>query len=177
MRVNITSKGFTANDRQVALIEKKFDKLSKFFPEETTANVTMGFKKNRQTMEAMISVKGMIFRAEFTDLDMNVCLDKVVERLTSQITRHKKKLQKNNQKVKGADLRFDAVPEPEEEEESLAPVRIKEFEITAMETEEAILQMEMLDHNFFVFMNDETGRVSVVYKRDDGTYGLLNPVY
>mgnify|MGYP000949671091 CR=1 FL=1 len=80
MRVNITSKGFTANDRQVALIEKKFEKLSKFFPEETTVNVTMGFKKNRQTMEAMISVKGMIFRAEFTDTDMNVCLDKVVER-------------------------------------------------------------------------------------------------
>ena len=177
MRVNITSKGFTANDRQVALIEKKFDKLSKFFPEETVANVTMGFKKNRQTMEAMISVKGMIFRAEFTDSDMNVCLDKVVERLTSQITRHKKKLQKNNQKVKGADLRFDIVPETDEEEESLAPVRVKEFEITAMETEEAILQMEMLDHNFFVFMNGQTGRVSVVYKRDDGTYGLLNPVY
>ena len=114
----------------------------------------------------------MIFRAEFTDTDMNVCLDKVVERLTSQITRHKKKLQKNNQKVKGVDLRFDAVPETDEEEESFTPVRIKEFEITAMETEEAILQMEMLDHSFFVFMNDQTGRVSVVYKRDDGTYGL-----
>ena len=177
MRVNITSKGFTANERQIALIEKKFDKLSKFFSDETTVNVTMGFKKNRQTMEAMISVKGMIFRAEFTDSDMNVCLDKVVERLTSQITRHKKKLQKNHQKVKGTELKFDAVPETESAEDDLTPVRVKEFEITAMETEEAILQMEMLNHSFFVFMNDETGRVSVVYKRDEGSYGQLNPVY
>lgn len=177
MKVNITSKGFTANERQVALIEKKFDKLSKFFSDDTVANVTMGYKKNRQTMEAMIAVKGMIFRAEFTDSDMNVCLDKVVERLTTQITRHKKKLQKNYQKLKSTELRFEIVPETEEEEESFTPVRVKEFEITSMETEEAILQMEMLNHSFFVFMNAETGRVSVVYKRDDGTYGLLNPVY
>lgn len=177
MRVNITSKGFTANDRQVALIEKKFGKLSKFFPDDVAASVTMGYKKNRQTMEAMIPVKGMIFRAEFTDSDMNVCLDKVVERLTSQITRHKKKLQKTNQKIKGDDLRFDVVPEIEEAETDMTPVRVKEFEITSMEIEEAILQMEMLDHNFFVFMNAETGRASIVYRRGDDTYGLLNPIY
>ena len=61
MKVNITSKGFTAGERQTALIEKKFSKLSKFFPEDTVADVTMGYKKNRQTMEAMIRVKGMIY--------------------------------------------------------------------------------------------------------------------
>ena len=72
MKVNSTSKGFTAGDRQIALIEKKFAKLSKFFPEDTVADVTMGYKKNRQTMEAMIPVKGMIFRSEYTDTDMNV---------------------------------------------------------------------------------------------------------
>ena len=99
MKVNITSKGFTANERQIALIEKKFGKLSKFFSDDTVANVTMGYKKNRQTMEAMIPVKGMIFRSEYTDNDMNVCLDKVVNRLTTQITRYKKKIEKSHRHV------------------------------------------------------------------------------
>lgn len=176
MKVNITSKGFTANDRQVALIEKKFEKLGKFFSDDTSVHVTMGFKKNRQTMEAMISVKGMIFRAEYTDADMNVCLDKVVEKLTTQITRYKKKIQKSHRQVK--DIVFEQVPETAEEEEiTLSPVKRKSFEITMMDVDEAILQMEMLNHSFYVFLNTETEKAAVVYKRHDGGYGLLDPVY
>ena len=79
MRVNITCKGFTANDRQIALIEKKFEKLAKYFSDDIVVNVTMGYKKRRQTMEAMITLKGVMFRAEHTDSDMNVCVDKVVD--------------------------------------------------------------------------------------------------
>lgn len=176
MKVNITSKGFTANQRQTALIEKKFGKLSKFFPDDATANVTMGYKKNRQTMEAMIPVKGMIFRSEYTDTDMNVCLDKVVSRLTSQITRYKKKIQKSHRHV---NINFSEVPEPEEADADieLKPVRTKSFDLSPMSVDEAILQMEMLEHSFFVFMNDDNGKVNVVYRRTDGAYGLLNPVY
>mgnify|MGYP001840637796 FL=1 len=175
MRVNITCKGFTANDRQVALIEKKFDKLSKFFSDDIVVNVTMGYKKRRQTMEAMITLKGVMFRAEYTDNDMNVCVDKVVDRLASQITRYKKKIQKNHKQNR--QILFDAVPESEEEEIDLKPVRSKTFDITPMDVDEAILQMELLDHTFFVFMNADTGRVAVVYKREDGQYGLLEPAY
>jgi putative sigma-54 modulation protein len=175
MKVNITSKGFTANERQIALIEKKFGKLSKFFSDDTVANVTMGYKKNRQTMEAMIPVKGMIFRSEYTDTDMNVCLDKVVNRLTTQITRYKKKIEKSHRHVV---LNFDAVPEPENDEEiDLSPVKIKDFDMSTMSVDEAILQMEMLEHSFFVFLNGDNSRVNVVYKRNDGTYGLLDPRY
>ena len=72
MRVNITCKGFTANEKQTALIEKKFQKLEKFFSDDIVVNVTMGYKKKRQMMEAMITLKGVMFRAEYTDNDMNV---------------------------------------------------------------------------------------------------------
>ncbi len=174
MKVNITSKGFTSNERQTALIEKKFDKLTKFFPADTVANVTMGYKKNRQTMEAMIQTRGMIFRSEFTDSDMNVCLDKVVSRLTSQITRYKKKMEKS---YRHAGLIFEEVPEPTEDTPDLTPVKVKSFALTPMNVDEAVLQMEMLGHSFYVFMNGETGRVSVVYRREDDAYGLLEPEY
>ena len=175
MRVNITCKGFTANDKQVALIEKKFQKLAKYFSDDIVVNVTMGYKKKRQTMEAMIAPKGVIFRAEYTDSDMNVCLDKVVDRLASQITRYKKKILKNHEQNR--QIMFDAVPESEELDVELKPVKSKTFDITPMDTDEAILQMELLDHSFFVFLNADTGRVAVVYKREDDQYGLLEPVY
>lgn len=182
MKVNITSKGFTAGERQTALIEKKFSKLSKFFPEDAVVDVTMGFKKNRQTnqtrhtMEAMIRIGGMLFRSEYTDPDMNVCLDKVVSKLSSQLSRYKKKLQKNHRHV---NLNFDALPEVEAEssDDAFKPVKIKQFDLTPMDTDEAILQMEMLGHSFFVFLNSESDKVNVVYKRDDGEYGLLDPIY
>ncbi|MBR5228589.1 MAG: ribosome-associated translation inhibitor RaiA [Firmicutes bacterium] len=175
MKVNISSKGFTANDRQIELIEKKFEKLGKFFSDDVVANVTMGYKKNRQTMEAMISVKGMLFRAEYTDSDMNVCLDKVVDRLSGQISRYKKKIQKSKRQVK--DIVFEEVPEIDVEEDDLAPVKLKSFEITAMDVDEAILQMELIEHSFYVFMNAATDKVAVVYKRNDGGYGLIDPIY
>ena len=123
----------------------------------------------------MITLKGVMFRAEYTDNDMNVCVDKVVDRLASQITRYKKKIQKNHKQNR--QILFDAVPENEEEEIDLKPVRSKTFDITPMDVDEAILQMELLDHTFFVFMNADTGRVAVVYKREDGQYGLLEPAY
>ncbi len=176
MKVKISSKGFTANEKQVALIEKKFEKLSKFFDESSVVTVTMGFKKNRQTMEAMIPTKGMIFRAEFTDSDMNVCLDKVVSKLASQITRYKKKMEKSHRHI---DLNFDQVPDSIEPEEllDLNPIKTKRFEISPMSVDEAVLQMEMLGHSFFVFMNSEDESVDVVYKRNDGAYGLIDPEY
>ena len=126
-------------------------------------------------MEAMIAPKGVIFRAEYTDSDMNVCLDKVVDRLASQITRYKKKILKNHKQNR--QIMFDAVPESEELDVELKPVKSKTFDITPMDTDEAILQMELLDHSFFVFLNADTGRVAVVYKREDDQYGLLEPVY
>ena len=109
------------------------------------------------------------------DNDMNVCLDKVVDRLSSQITRHKKKIQKNYKQNR--EILFDAVPETEEEEIAMTPVKSKSFDLSPMDADEAILQMELLNHSFFVFMNSATNRVAVVYKRQDEAYGILEPRY
>ncbi len=181
MKVNITSKGFTANDRQVEFIEKKFRKLDKFFSDDVVVNVTMGYRGKRQLLEAMINTKGTMFRAECEDSDMNTCVEKAVDKMKTQITRNRKKLQKlqrhNNQ------LKFEAFEEaaagvaPVEEPVDSLPVKTKTFDVTSMSVEEAIMQMELLDHSFFVFLNAETAKISVVYKRNDGKYGLLNPNY
>ena len=171
MRVNITCKGFTANEKQTALIEKKFQKLEKFFSDDIVVNVTMGYKKKRQMMEAMITLKGVMFRAEYTDNDMNVCLDKVVDRLSSQITRHKKKIQKNYKQNR--EILFDAVPETEEDDLSLK--KVKSFYFKPMTREEAVMQMNLLEHNFFAFRDEDNGgSFAVVYRRNDGGYGLID---
>lgn len=175
MKVIITSKGFTANQRQVSLIESKFQKLGKYFADEIVANVTMSYSKGRQKMEAMISVKGTLFRAEWVDMDMNVCLDKVVDKLASQMSRYKTKLQRKHKNNK--EILFEEVPDTINFEEDLKPIKVKSFELLPMDIEEAILQMELLEHSFFVFMNSESNVVNVVYKRADSTYGLLDPKY
>ena len=178
MKVIIASKGFTANEKQTEMIEKKFERLSKFFSDDVNANVTLGLKKGRQTLEAMIVAKGTIFRAEATDFTMNECLDEVVDRLSSQITKYKSKLQEKHKYHE--EFVFGEVPEDESEafgEEELKPVRQKRFTLDAMDVDEAILQMELLEHSFYVFLNSGSGMVNVVYKRNDGTYGLLMPEY
>ena len=178
MKVIIASKGFTANEKQTEMIEKKFERLSKFFSDEVDANVTLGLKKGRQTLEAMIVAKGTIFRAEATAFTMNESLDEVVDRLTSQITKYKSKLQEKHKHHK--EFIFDVFPaEAGEtfEDQNLKPVREKNFALDAMDVEEAIMQMELLEHSFYLFLNMESGTVNVVYKRNDGTYGLLLPQY
>ncbi len=183
MKVNITSRGFTANERQVEFIEKKFKKLDKFFSDDVVVNVTMGYRGKRQLLEAMINTKGTMFRAECEDSDMNTCVEKAVDKMKTQITRNRKKLQKLQKH--NSQLKLEALEAFEEATSSKAaeepadslPVKTKTFEVRPMTTEEAIMQMELLDHSFFVFLNSETEKISVVYKRNDGKYGLLNPAY
>lgn len=176
MKVRITSRGFTPKQNQVDYIEKRFAKLEKFFSEETEAAIILKSKRNMQTLEATIHAKGISFRAENTDPDMNTSVDRVIDKLMTQITKYKKKLQKKHHK--GGGILFDAVPEADTEAEpELRPVREKRFSLDAMDTEEAILQMELLDHSFFLFLNSETGTVCTVYRRADGSYGLLRPEY
>ncbi len=139
MKIIITGKNFTASENLKTQIEKKLGKLDKYFSKETVANVMLSNQKDGQKLEATINADGMIFRAEATQPDILFALDKVVDRLSSQMTRFK----------------------------------TKRFRINPMTTEEAILQMELLEHNFFVFRDDETNRVNVVYKRNDGGYGLI----
>ncbi len=171
MEIIITGKNFTASEQLKQRIEKKLGKLDKYFSQETVANVMLSNIKEGQKLEATINADGMIFRAESTNSDIEYSLDKVVDRLSSQMSRFKQKLIRKHQGQKA--IIADEIPDAAEAPAEVGVVKTKRFRINPMSTEEAILQMELLEHSFFVFRDAETNRVNIVYKRNDGNYGLL----
>ena len=175
MKTIITGKNYTPSDKLKETIEKKFAKLDKYFSDEVTGNVMAIKEKGGYKVEATINAKGTIFRAEQKSGDPYDCVDRVIEKLSTQMSKFKKKLQKKYKGQKGFD--FEELPEMEEEVEEVKIVRSKKFQLEPMTADEAIMQMEMLNHTFFVYLNMETDSVDVVYRRDDGNYGLLETSY
>lgn len=175
MKVIITSKNFNASDHLKETIEKKFEKLGKYFSNDIVANVMISMERNRQKMEATINARGMIFRAEESTTDAYEGVDRIVDKLSKQMSRFKDKLQKKYKDNK--EFMFTDIPEYEEEPEEMKIVKRKKFELLPMSVEEAIMQMELLQHSFFVFLNIETDSVNVVYKRHQDDYGLLETTY
>ncbi|MDR3072693.1 MAG: ribosome-associated translation inhibitor RaiA [Clostridiales Family XIII bacterium] len=169
MKVVLTSKNLSASDHLRDTIESKFSKLSKYFSNDIDANVTLSMEKGRQKIEATIWANGTIFRAEDTTNDIYSGIDKVVDKLSSQMSKFKSKLIKKHKDSKT--ILFDDLPE--EAEEELRIVKTKQFDLLPMSAEEAVLQMELLQHDFFVFMDMDTEQIGVVYRRKDGDYGLL----
>ena len=162
------------SDKIQTAIEKKFEKLGKYFADDIKANVVIHPEKAKVKMEATIATKGAIFRAEDVSQDIFDCIDIVADKLSSQMSKYKGKMLRKNKSNES--VRFEMIPETAEPEEGKV-VKTKRFELTPMTVDEAILQMELLQHNFFVFLNVETDSVSVVYKRQDKDYGVLNTVY
>ena len=173
MKITIIGRKVNLRNNFKELAEKKLAKFDRIFDEDAEAVVTVTVERNRQTVEITIRQRGAIFRAEDTALDMNEALDHVVSALGRQMRRNKTRLERAKKVDAGmefADVYYD---EPEEE---LQVVRTKRFSVKVMTPEEAIMQMNMLDHEFFMFRNGETGEINVVYRRKDGNYGLLEPV-
>ena len=175
MKVIISSKNFNASDHLKEIIEKKFEKLGKYFSNDIISNVIISMERGKQKLEATINVKGMIFRAEEHASDAYEGVDRIVEKLSTQMSRFKTKLLKKHKDNK--ELLFTDIPEYEVEEEKMEVVKTKKFDLVPMNTEEAIMQMELLQHNFFVFLNMESDKINVVYKRKNNDYGLLEPKY
>ena len=175
MKVNITGKNFNTYKRLQETVEKKFERLGKYFSDDITANVVLSQERGKDKIEATINAKGAVFRAEEVTPDIYEGIDKVVDKLSSQMSRFKGKLQKryNNNKA----LKFEFVPESDDDVEEVRVVKNKKFELRPMTVDEAILEMEMLQHDFFVFLDMETDSVNVVYRRKDGNYGLLETTY
>lgn len=171
MRVIITGKNYVPSDKLRETIEKKFEKLDKYFSNEITGNVMAIKEKAGYKVESTINANGTIFRAEVKANDPYDCVDRCIEKLSGQMSRFKTKLQKKHKGQKSVD--FAELPVFEEPEEEIHVVKKKKFELTPMTVDEAIVQMELLEHNFFVFLNIETDSVNVVYRRDDDGYGLL----
>lgn len=173
MKIIVTGKNIAISEKIQDAIDKKFEKLGKYFADDIQAKVIIHPEKSKVKMEATIVTKGTIFRAEDVSQDVFDCIDIVAEKLLKQMTKYKGKLMKRNKSKES--VRFEMLPEIEAAEaaDDGELVKTKKFDLTPMTTEEAIMQMEMLQHNFFVFLDGETDNVNVVYKRNDNDYGLL----
>jgi len=175
MKVIITGKNYAPSEKLKETIEKKFEKLDKYFSNEITGNVMTIKEKGNYKVESTINANGTIFRAEVRSGDPYDCVDRCIEKLSSQMSRFKTKLQKKHKGQKAVD--FADIPAFEETEEEIHVVKRKKFGLSPMTVDEAIVQMELLEHNFFVFLNIETDAVNVVYRRSDNDYGLLETTY
>ena len=171
MKITIVGRKVNLRDNFKELAEKKLSKFDRIFDEDAEATVTVTVERNRQTVEITIKQRGMIYRAEETTQEMNEALDHVVAALGKQIRRNKTKLErtKKMQPVELTDTYYD---EPDEEYQL---VRTKRFFVKVMTPEEAILQMNLLGHEFFMFRDDVSGEINVVYRRKDGDYGQQVP--
>lgn len=169
MKITITGRKVNLRDSFKEKVEKKLLKFNKFFGDDADAGVTVSVGKNRQTVEITIKdANGYIYRAEETSIEMEEALDKVVDRIAGQIRKNKTRLER---KIKTSD--FSVFEADEEEEIEFNIVKSKHFTVKPMDVEEAILQMNLLGHMFYMFRNMDTNEVNVVYRRKDGDYGLL----
>lgn len=172
MKINIRGSKMEVTDAIKLYIEDKIGKLSKYFdnPEELTASVVVRIRGYEQIIEVTIPAKGVILRGESGHKDLYAAIDLVSEKLERQILKNKTRLKRRVDK--GELLNFNVDYESKEEVESQI-VRRKEISPKPMSEEEAILQLELLDHSFFVFTSSLDGSVNVLYKRRDNNYGII----
>ena len=156
-------------------IEEKLDKLNKYLENSDTvrANVIVKVKGHEQTVEITIPLKSFILRSEETQDDFYAAVDKTIDKLERQIRKNKTRLMTKHEKA-SYDFNFDSiVVDKKEKKDDRKVVKRKRIEIKPMSEEEAILQMDLLGHEFFMYKDSETMEVAVVYKRKDGNYGVL----
>ena len=171
MKVTIVGRQMNVWDEMKATIEAKLAKLDKYFSDECSATVTLSSKHNQKCMEITIVCAGTIFRSEVQDETFRNALDRGLNAIERQIQKNKTRLAK---KLRSGAFDRGIVDTGEDiEEEAEFTIRRKSFTLKPMSAEEAIMQMNLLDHEFFVFKDDKTEKVCVVYKRHDKTYGLI----
>ena len=179
MRYTITGRNIEVTPGLKAAVEKKIGKLEHFFTPDTEVIVALSAQKDRQKIEVTIPVKGNTIRAEESSSDMYVSIDLVEEIIERQIRRYRKKLIDKKQSALSFSEAF--LQEEPEHEETIKIVKTKRFAMKPMDPEEACIQMELLGHNFFMFLNADTNEVNVVYKKikflwSDRTGILMTPM-
>lgn len=158
-------------------IERKLGKLERYFTPDTEIIVTLSVEKERQKIEVTIPVKGDIIRSEQESTDMYVSIDLVEEVIERQLRKYKNKLVAKHQAGGNFNQTFVESEDEVADSDEIRIVRTKRFGIKPMFPEDACMQMDLLGHNFFVFSNAETEEVNVVYKRKDGSFGLIEPEF
>lgn len=174
MKVSIYGKNMQLTEALKEATIRKIKRLDKFFQQDVEAKVVLSVEKKIQKVEVTIPFNGRIARVEEYSDDMYNSIDEAVESLEQQIRKHKTKLQ--DKRHSSESIKFENV-EPLEIEDNteFKVVKTKRFAIKPMNIEEAILQMDLLKHNFFVFLNADSEEVNVIYKRKDNNYGLIEP--
>ena len=175
MKFVYTEKKVNVRDNVKEYAEKKIGKLDRLFKGESTAYVTFSVQKNRCIVELTVENNGMFFRVSESTSDMFASIDSAVASIERQVRKNKTRLAK---RLRDGALEREFIhsvqTEPEEEETDFKIVRTKRFPIKPMSVEEAVLQMNLLEHEFFVFKNhDADDSFCVVYRRKDGGYGLI----
>ena len=175
MRFTITGRIFNVTPFIRSAVEEKICKLDRYFNPDTEVIVTLSVQKDKQKIEVTIPVKGNIIRAEESSTDMYASIDLVEEVIERQLKKYKNKLIDKKQAAQAFSDFF--IQEESDTEEDIRIVKTKRFGIKPMDPEEACVQMELLGHNFYVFLNSETEEVNVVYKRKGHSYGLIEPEF
>lgn len=178
MNIILSGKNMNITDALRDQVNKKVKKLERYFVPDTEVQVTLSVEKNRHIIEVTIPFNGIVLRGEESTEDMYASIDKVLDKIESQIHKYRTKLEKNirtgafkfDKPLFSDEIHYEEVKEPK-------VVRTKRFAIKPMVFEEALMQMDLLGHSFFVFTNAETFEVNVLYKRRDGDYGLIEPEY
>lgn len=172
VRITVRGKNVEVTDALHDYVAKRVSKLEKYFGSIEKAIITLSIEKDRHVVEVTIPLNGIILRGEEETEDMYASIDLVIAKLEKQIAKHKTRL---SRKLKNQTLREPLILEPEITEEEVKIVRSKRFNLKPMPVEEAVMQMNLLGHSFFVFRNAETEEVNVVYRRKNGDYGLIEP--
>jgi len=173
MKVTIIGRQMNVWDEMKTTIDKKLAKLDKYFGDDCEATVTLSSKRNLKSLEITINAYGTIFRSETEDDTFRNALDRSIYSIERQIRKNKTRLSKKIRTGAFDEGIFDTGEEYEEDTEFV--IRTKSFYFKPMSVEEAIMQMNLLDHEFFVFRDASTEDVCVVYRRKDGDYGLITP--
>ena len=178
MKFTIIARKINLKDKSKDYMEKKLSKLDKFFKGDSEARVVVGTIKDQEYVEANVYSQGIVYRAEALDIDVCTATDKIVDIIERQIRKNKTKLEKkikvdsdwNNVMISGKEYSEG------EDSEKVEIVKTKKFSIKPMTAEEAVLQMNLLGHNFFVYKDSDTNEMRVVYKRKDGKYAIIESV-
>ena len=174
MKFVISGKNIDVTEGLKKAVEDKLGKLERYFTSDTEIIVTLSVEKERQKIEVTIPVKGNIIRSEQVSSDMYVSIDLVEEIIERQLRKYKNKIIDKKQSGTGFQPEF-VDQDYEDDTNEIKIIRTKKFGFKPMYPEDACVQMELLGHNFFVFLNAETEEVNVVYKRKGNTYGLIEP--
>ena len=179
MKVNVYGRNMKVGQQLQARIEEKLSKFNRYFGEEATANVKVRSEKEEKIIEVTMQIRSHYYRAECRAEDTFSALDQSIDVLEGQIRKHKTKIEKkiHDYAYMKEYLKSETIDTEESGDDEPRITKRKSFEIVPMDADEAVLQMELLNHSFFAYLDGETGKVCVVYKRNDGNYGLIEPVY